>query len=151
MTRRQISENQNDRQRHKNCRHAQKHGTEQEFRFTGDRVAPLIEIRFAVVEDDDFLAQRKHRGGKLLEALGESLKVFSLLLQLLRIAGGRLAGQFLALLNRRAESIAQGRAKAIRDVARNVGLFRQSTNLALGAHVVIQAYGFADQPAGVCQ
>ena len=98
---------------------------------------PLLEIRLAVIEHDDFLSQRKKRARKLLEALGEFPEILLLRLELLRIGGGWLIGQCLALLNRCPESISERRAQLVCRVAGVGGFLADFVELVHGAHVVI--------------
>ena len=144
-----FRENQNHRQRQDNSNHSEEYGAKNVLRFAGDRIAPLVKIRLAVIEHDDFLAEREKRAGELFEALGEFLEVLPFRLKLLRIGGGRLIGQFLTLLDGCPQRVSERRAQLVRHLARIVGFFDDSIDLVHGAHVVIQRHRLADQPAGV--
>ena len=79
-------------------------------RFARNRTAPLVKIRLAVIQHNDFLTERKKRAGKLFEAFGEFLEFLPFHLKLLRIGCGRLTREFLALLNRCPQRVAERRA-----------------------------------------
>jgi len=57
------------------------------------------------------LTEREKRAGKLFEAFGEFLETLPFRLKLLGIGGGRLAGQFLTMLNCRPQRVPEWRSR----------------------------------------
>src|ERR1019366_9355604 len=86
-----LRENQNHHQGYDNSNHTDEDRAKYFLGFTGHRVPPLVGVRLAVIEDDDFLAEREKRAGKLFETLGKFLEFLFFGLQWLRIGGRRLS------------------------------------------------------------